>query len=496
MAIRRFASASSVNSAIRNVCDIMRRSSCSGAMQYVPELTWILFLCMLDEREIREVQESKGAFSPSIEAPYRWQDWADPKGQKRREILAQGQGALLAFVNEDLIPHLRQIGNGNASPRRRIISQVMSSIARVHLDTEQNLIEILDEVSEICATDTDPQHVFMLSQVYESLLLKMGEKNNDGGQFFTPREVVRAMVQTIDPKIGETVYDPCCGTGGFLVQSFEYIWRKIKHNASGEKMETLKQRMFFGREKENLMYPIALANLVLHGIDQPNVWHGNTLTGQETYGDLYQDAPAQFDVILTNPPFGGKESKDAQALFPFPSSSTQVLFLQHVISSLKPGGRCGIILDDGVLYRQREHAVLQLKKKLLDECDLQCIVSLPKGTFINAGASVKANILFFTKGIPTEQIWYYDLSHVWVNKRNPLTLDRFEEYFSLLPTKTDSDHSWIISRQDIEEKNYDLRAVNPHTKPTGNTRSTEELLDFIEAKGLEVAEALAALRKG
>lgn len=494
MAIRRFASASSVNAAIRNVCDIMRRSSCSGAMQYIPELTWILFLCMLDEHRTWDVQESKGGFSPSIEAPYRWRDWADPKGPKRRELLLQGQGALLAFVNDELIPYLRTIGNGNASPRQRVISLVMSSVERVRLDTEQNLVEILDEVSGICAADADPQHFFMLSQVYEGLLLRMGEKNNDGGQFFTPREVIRAMVQTIDPKVGETVYDPCCGSGGFLVQSFEYVWHKIKHGVTAEQIETPKHDMVFGREKENLVYPIALANLVLHGIDQPNVWHGNTLTGKEAYGGLYQDAPAQFDVILTNPPFGGKESKEAQAAFPFPTASTQMLFLQHVIDSLKPGGRCGIILDDGVLYRQRERAVLQFKKKLLDECDLQCIVSLPKGTFVNAGASVKANLLFFTKGRPTEQIWYYDLSHIWVNKRNPLTLDKFAEYFSLLPTKGDSDHSWTVSRQDIVGKNYDLRAVNPHTKSTGNTHSTDELLDFIEAKGREVSEALAALR--
>lgn len=485
-----------MNAAIRNVCDIMRRSSCSGAMQYVPELTWILFLCMLDEREIREVQESKGAFCPSIEAPYRWQDWADPKGQKHKELVLQGQEALLAFANDELIPHLRQIGNGNASPRQRVISQLMSSVERVRLDIEQSFIEIIDEVSDICAADTDPQHFFALSQVYEGLLLKMGEKNNDGGQFFTPREVVRAMVQTIDPDIGETVYDPCCGTGGFLAQSFEYVWHKTKHKITAKNVDVLKHGTFFGREKENLIYPIALANLVLHGIDQPNIWYGNTLTGKEIYGSLYRDAPAQFDVILTNPPFGGKESKEAQVLFPFPSASTQVLFLQHVIDSVKPGGRCGIILDDGVLYRQRERAVLEVKKKLLDECDIQCIVSLPKRTFVNAGASVKANILFFIKGRPTEQTWYYDLSHVWVNKRNPLTLDKFEEYFNLLQTKADSDHSWTVSRQDIEERNYDLRAVNPHIKSTADTRSIEELLDLIEAKGREVAEALAGLRKG
>ena len=180
----------------------------------------------------------------------------------------------------------------------------------------------------------------------------MGEKGNDGGQFFTPRQVIKAMVQVIDPTVDETVYDPGCGTGGFLAQSFEHIKAKLGNDATAEQLETLKQRTFWGREKENLIYPIALANLVLHGIDKPNLWHGNTLTGRETYGGLFDGAPQTFDVILTNPPFGGKEGKEAQTNFDYKTSATQVLFLQHVIRSLREGGRCGIVLMKAAVPHQ------------------------------------------------------------------------------------------------------------------------------------------------
>ena len=263
---------------------------------------------------------------------------------------------------------------------------------------------------------------------------------------------------------------------------------------SAEQLETLKHRTFYGREKDNAIYPIALANLVLHNIDEPHVLHGNTLTGQVTYEGLFADAPALFDVILMNPPFGGKEGNEAQTRFAYKTGATQVLFLQHVIDSLKPGGRCGIVLDEGVLFRTNETAFVQTKRKLLDECDLFCIVSLPPGTFVNAGAGVKANLLFFTRGGPTERIWYYDLSHVKVGKKTPLTRAHFEECLRLLPERANSERSWVVERKDMEAKNYDLKAVNPNARSQEDPRTPEELLDLIEAKGREVTEAVAALR--
>lgn len=495
---KKLVSQQSVNSAIKSICDIMRRSNCAGAMQYVPELTWILFLRILDERESREKDESEAVraeFTPSLESPYCWQDWAAPEGKVRKELQDRTLGSYFAFVNGKLLPYLKELKNKpNASPKQKVISEIMSGVEKTRIDTERNFLDVLDKVNEISAENVDPTHVFTLSQVYEGLLLKMGEKGNDGGQFFTPREIIRAMIRVINPVVGETVYDPGCGTGGFLAQSYEYM-RDTLGSSTAEQLETLKQRTFYGREKENLIYPIALANLVLHGIDKPNLWYGNTLTGGETYGGLFLDALSLYDVILTNPPFGGKEGKDAQTKFAYKTGATQVLFLQHIIDNLKPGGRCGMVIDEGVLFRTNETAFVQTKRKLLDECDLYCIVSLPGGVFTAAGAGVKTNLLFFTKGRSTEKIWYYDLSDIKVGKKKPFTLDKFDEFFKLLPERKDSERSWSVDRRTIEEKGYDLKAVNPNARFEEDTRTSEELLDLIESKNREIAEIISKLKK-
>ena len=570
---KRHATQQSVDQAVKSICDIMRRGNCAGAMQYVPELTWILFLRILDEREQREEQESEavgGTFRPSLASPFRWRDWGAPPaedaaepapGWKRLALKKSAAGSFFNFVNAELLPHLKRLKNvPDATPRQKVISEIMTGVDRVRIDTERNFQDVLDKVHELTTEAVDTTHVFTLSQVYEGLLLKMGEKGNDGGQFFTPRQVIAAMVKVINPTVDETVYDPSCGTGGFLAQSYEHIHSRIGAAVNAAQLENLKNNTFFGREKENLIYPIALANLVLHGIDKPNLWHGNTLTGQETYGGLFADAPQTFDVILTNPPFGGKEGKDAQTNFDYKTGATQVLFLQHIIRSLRAGGRCGVVLDEGLLFRTNEDAFTKTKRKLLDECDLWCVVSLPGGVFNAAGAGVKTNLLFFTKGQPTTKIWYYDMTDVKVLKKTPLTLKHFEDFFRLLPARADSPLSWTVdmderkrvaaeeaapfkaqahakARQavqinerlkalkkarpldtsavaetetalaavtreareltarsgEIEDAVYDLKAVNPNKKPEGDDRTPEDLLALIEAKGLEITEALSHL---
>lgn len=448
---RAIASVQSLSAFVKGVCDIMRRSNCASALQYVPELTWILFLRILDAQETRAAEEAQvlGAdFSPALRSPWRWQDWAAPwsdrpehprtpegrpQGWKRQELFAAGDGRLFDFIDHELLPQLHALDvdarsglpNPAATPKQRIVGRIMTAVERVRVDDEANLRDILDRVHEISIEAIDDTHFFTLSQAYEDLLLKMGEKNSDGGQFFTPREVIRAMVHTVDPALGQTVYDPCCGTGGFLAVAYEHMARKLGSAPASTDIERLKQETFFGREKENLVFPIALANLVLHGIDQPNLWHGNSLTGRATYAALFERAPAQFDVILTNPPFGGKEGKDAQKNFAFETSATQVLFLQRILDELAPGGTCAIVLDEGLLFRTNESAFVETKRKLTDECELWAVVSLPGGVFSTAGAGVKTNLLFFTRGAKTERIWYYDLSWLKVGKKTPLTLAHF-----------------------------------------------------------------------
>jgi type I restriction enzyme M protein len=300
----------------------------------------------------------------------------------------------------------------------------------------------------------------------------------------------------LTPKIGETVYDPCCGTGGFLAQAYKHIVTKAR---TAEDIEILKTGTFYGREKENLVYPIVLANLVLQEIDEPHIWHGNTLTGLEVYGGLFSDAPALFDVVLTNPPFGGKEGKDAQTRFAYKTGATQVLFLQHVIDSLKPGGRCGIVMDEGVLFRTNENAFVRTKRKLLNECNLWCVVSLPPKAFVNAGAASKTNLLFFTRGEPTKKIWYYDLSDLNITKKQPLTVEHFDDFFELFDPSThelsDSERSWCVPIEDIQAKNYDIKAVNPNRKSDEDSRTPEELLAIIESQAEEIGGALSGLRR-
>jgi len=438
------ASTQSLSAFVKSICDVMRRSNCASALQYVPELTWILFLRIFDAHETKAADEAEALgkdFSPALRAPYRWQDWAapwsdkpdhpktpegKPQGWKRQELYAARDGSLFDFINHELLPHLHALNMTSRTgfARQRIIGRIMTAVERVRVDSETNLLDILDRVHEINIEHVDDTHFFTLSQVYEDLLLKMGEKNSDGGQFFTPREVIRAMVHTVNPSLGQTVYDPCCGTGGFLAVAYEHIRHKLGNAPVSTDLEKLKHDTFFGREKENLVFPIALANLVLHGIDQPNLWHGNSLTGRATYGALFNHF-GPFDVILTNPPFGGKEGKDAQNNFAFETSATQVLFVQKILAELAPGGVCAIVLDEGLLFRTNETAFVETKRKLLDECNLWAVVSLPGGVFSTAGAGVKTNLLFFTKGKKTERIWYYDLSWVKMGKKTPLTLAHF-----------------------------------------------------------------------
>jgi type I restriction enzyme M protein len=511
---KRHATQQSVDQAVKSICDIMRRGNCAGAMQYVPELTWILFLRILDEREQREEQEVAavgGTFRPSLVSPFRWRDWGAPPaedaaepapGWKRLALKKSAAGSFFNFVNADLLPHLKRLKNvPDATPRQKVISEIMTGVDRVRIDTERNFQDVLDKVHQLSTETVDATHVFTLSQVYEGLLLKMGEKGNDGGQFFTPRQVISAMVKVINPTADETVYDPSCGTGGFLAQSYEHIHANLGKKVNAAQLENLKHNAFFGREKENLIYPIALANLVLHGIDKPNLWHGNTLTGQETYGGLFADAPQTFDVILTNPPFGGKEGKDAQTGFDFKTGATQVLFLQHIIRSLREGGRCGVVLDEGLLFRTNEDAFTKTKRKLLDECDLWCVVSLPGGVFNAAGAGVKTNLLFFTKGQPTTKIWYYDMADVKILKKTPLTLTHFDEFFRLLPSHADSPLSWTV---DMDERKCvasdEARPLKEqsHTKAQKAAQLNEHLKELKKAKPRKekaITEAETAIAK-
>ncbi len=473
----------------------------SGALQYVPELSRLLFLRILDEKEETDEMRHRAVgkpFSPSLESPFRWRDWAAKNGEHRKKLAESAGGALLMFVNNELLPHLRALRNRqDASMRQKIIGQIFRQTEKTRFDNQRDMLDALDRIDDLRQADSDNTHVFTLSQVYEGLLLKMGEKNNDGGQFFTPREVIRAMVRAVNPQIGETVYDPCCGTGGFLAQTNEYMREQRGNLLGAPDLTALQRETFYGREKDILAYPIALANLVLHDIDAPRIWHGNTLSRTETDSSLFapEDHTRMHDVILTNPPFGGKEARGAQTHFDYPTSSTQVLFMQEIIASLRSGGRCGVVVDEGFLFRTNDGAFQKTKRRLLEQCDLWCVVSLPPGVFTQAGAGVKTNLLFFTKGRPTKKIWYYDLSEIKTTKRQPITLAHFGKFFRLLPKRANSPNSWTIAAETAIKNNYNLKAENPNKKTETDNRSPRELMDSVEFYGKQVSKAIAELRQ-
>ena len=343
---KQFATQQSVDLAIKSICDIMRRGNVASALQYVPELTWILFLRILDETEEREELEADAvgaSYTPSLKKPYRWKDWAAPlesataKPNKRNELDESSAKAFKKFVNEELIPYLKGLKdkpNADAAPEGHLRDHVRRRATRI--DTETNLLDVLDKVHEITNEGIDPTHVFTLSQVYEGLLLKMGEKGSDAGQFFTPREVIRAMVRAVEPKIGETVYDPCCGTGGFLAQAAEYMQPKIGAKISGPAVDALQARDVLGPREGEPHLPDRAGEP-----DPARHRPAEHLARQHAHGRrglrraVRGSARPQFDVILTNPPFGGKEGKEAQTNFDYRTGATQVLFLQHVIRALE-----------------------------------------------------------------------------------------------------------------------------------------------------------------
>jgi len=499
--------------AVWNICDILRRDKAKGARLYVPELTWMLFLNALDQKETLEEQRANAlgvAFNPSIESPYRWRDWAvkpsngqqpaggKVPGWKRRELAGQAIGSFLKFVNGELFPYLRDLEKKpNATDRQRVIAMIFRNKEQTILESETNLLDALDRVDALTRAEISDQHIFLVSQAFEGLLPRLGEKKNDGGQFFTPREVIRAIVNAVNPQLGKTVYDPCCGTGGFLIEGYKHM---AAQGPTGTQIDLLKTETFWGREYANEAIPITLANMILHDIDLPRVWHGNTLTGVATEPALFEGAPMQFDYILTNPPFGSKEGKDAQAAFAYKTGKGQVLFLQHIIDSLADDGTCGMVIDEGVLFHTKTAAYQQTKRKLLNECGLWCIVSLPPGVFVNAGAGAKTNLLFFTKGRPTKRIWYYDLSDIKVTKKKPFTLKHFDDFAQRLALDPDdpgrvSEHSWYENIETIQKKKYGLKATNPNAPDTSDKRTREELIAIIEGAQEEIEEGLRALKE-
>jgi type I restriction enzyme M protein len=326
-----------------------------------------------------------------------------------------------------------------------------------------------------------------LSHLYEAKIKNMGNAGRNGGEYYTPRPLIRAIVQVVKPHIGERIYDGAVGSAGFLCESFDYLKHTNPKRTTAQD-RVLQERTFYGKEKKSLAYVIAIMNMILHGIEAPNIIHTNTLT--ENLADIQERD--RFDVVMANPPFGGKERKEVQQNFPIRTGETAFLFLQHFIKMLKAGGRGGVVIKNTFLSNS-DNASVSLRKLLLESCTLHTVLDCPGGTF--QGAGVKTVVLFFEKGAPTRKIWFYQLDPSRnLGKTNPLNDEDLAEFVKLQKTFADSPKSWSVDAKTIDKKNFDLSVKNPNGGEEVKHRSPQKIMDEIAALDVESAEVLANIK--
>jgi type I restriction enzyme M protein len=476
----------------KNVDDVLwKEAGCTTELDYTEQTSWLLFLKYLDGLEKDRADEAamKGKkAAPILEKEFRWDAWAAPKGEdgKIDHNRAKTGDDLRDFVNGKLFPYLHGFKQKASGPDtiEYKIGEIFGEIKN-KISSGYNLREIIDHIDELRFRSQTEKHE--LSHLYEAKIRNMGNAGRNGGEYYTPRPLIRAMVQVVAPRIGETIYDGACGSAGFLCESFEYL-KAQKKNLSTADLRTLQERTFTGKEKKSLAYVIAIMNLILHGIEAPHILHTNTLT--ENLADVQEKD--RFDVVLANPPFGGKERKEVQQNFPIRTGETAFLFLQHFIKTLRAGGRAGVVIKNTFLSNT-DNASVALRKLLLESCNLHTVLDCPSGTF--QGAGVKTVVLFFEKGAPTRKVWFYQLDPGRnLGKTNPLNDADLAEFVELQKTFADSPKSWSVDAAGIDQSSFDLSVKNPNGGEMVAHRSPQEILDEIAALNAESVRALEAIR--
>jgi type I restriction enzyme M protein len=457
--------------AFKNIDNILRADNAGGAMDYIEQTSWIIFLKYLDDLEIEKEKAAKLAgkkYQFILEPEYRWSTWACPMN---KDVKIDYNSALTGvdlnnFVDQKLFPYLKKFKSESPNTIEYKIGEIFSELKN-KIKSGYALRDILDIVNGLHFQSSEEKHE--LSHIYESKIARMGNAGLDGGQYYTPRPLIRSIVKLVDPKIGETVYDGACGSAGFLIEAYDHMTEN-REKLSSKDWQTLQEKTFYGKEKITLPYIIGVMNMILHGIDAPNIIHTNTLS--ENLADIQEKD--RFDVILANPPFGGKERKEVQQNFPIKSSQTEYLFLQHFIKKLKAGGRAGIVIKNTFLSNDD---AASLRKELLNSCDLHTVLDLPAGVF---QAGVKTVILFFKKGSPTKKIWYYQLNlDRNLGKTNPLNEKDLAEFVELFKTKADSKNSWTVDVTEVNKETFDLSVKNLKKKNEKVLKKPEEILKEI-----------------
>jgi type I restriction enzyme M protein len=477
--------------AFKNIDDVLRKEAgCTTELDYTEQTSWLLFLKYLDgldEDKATEAELSGKKHAYILDKPYRWETWAAPKdkdGQLDHNKAMTGDD-LRDFVNQKLFPYLHGFTQKASGPNtiEYKIGQIFGEI-RNKISSGYNLREIIDHIDELRFRSQTEKHE--LSHLYEAKIKNMGNAGRNGGEYYTPRPLIRAIVHVVKPKIGERIYDGAVGSAGFLCESFEYM--KSKGHLTTKDLATFQTRTFYGKEKKSLAYVIAIMNMILHGIEAPNIVHTNTLT--ENLADIQEKD--RYDVVLANPPFGGNERKEVQQNFPIRTGETAYLFLQHFIKILKAGGRGGIVIKNTFLSNT-DNASVSLRKLLLESCNLHTVLDLPGGTF--PGAGVKTVVLFFEKGTKTRKIWFYELDAGRnFGKINPLNDDDLGEFVKLQKTFAESPKSWGVDVKTINKETFDLSVKNPNADEEIAHRTPKQIMAEIVALDAESAEVLANIR--
>ena len=456
-------------------------------IKFIGQLSWLLFLRYLDsiesDREDKAKFESK-TYTPILKKKYRWDNWACPKNDlgKIDDTKCKTGEDLLRFVSKKLFPYLKKF---KLSDNKNTINYRIGSVFENfdnNFESGYVLRKALNEIDNLKFNSSDERDE--LGGLYEKELASLNNKGSGKGEYYTPRPLIIAILSVINPQIGETIYDGACGTCGFLYESYNFM---KKENLSVGELKTLKEDTFYGQELKAYAYLFGVMNMILHGIENPNIIRTNTLS--KPLSAITEDE--RNDVILMNPPFGKGVSANKQKNFPFKSSEMGYLFIQHIIKKLRSGGRAGVIIKNTFLSNAD---CKNVRKLLLEKCKVHTILNMPSGSFLGAG--VKTVVLFFEKGRPTKKIWYYDLDPGRnLGKTNPLNDNDLKEFIELQKSKPTTEKSWIVDVADIlKSDEIDLSGKNPNTAEEAPLRSPEEILTEMELLDRKTKDILGSIK--
>ena len=485
---------SAIQTAFKRIDNILfEDAGTNGANDYMAQMSWILFLKYLDDLEDTRKNEAvfhSKPYQALFKEEFQWDIWAAPKKDDgSQDVTAQLVGDdLIEFVNLKLFPYLKQFKNVEQQDQKSILYKIGEIFGEVgnKIQSGRNLREVINIIDELEFKTQD--ELDDLSALYEDRLKLMGGAGRSG-EYYTPRPLIQAMIFALDPSLGKTIYDGAAGSAGFLTESYGFLKDKVK---TPTELTNLKHDTFYGKNKKPEPYLLGTMNMILHGIESPNMVHANTLS-EDTHDIQAKD---RFDYILGNPPFGGSEHQEIQRNFKIKTRATENLFMQHFMKKLKTGGSSAIVIKNTFLTNEPTGATGSIRRELVENFNLHTILDLPGGVFSATGSTgVKTVVLFFTKGQPTQDIWYYQLNPERnLGKTNPLNINDFSDFLAKYKTREQSDNSWLVSMDAVDQTSIDLGVKNPHEPEEEELKSPEEILKDIKDIDKEIAKLINEIK--